>query len=399
MMKLDSDRLLDLERLLSTEVDQQKILGCSVEIGNVNGTLYRSCFGNIDEDSMVCLCSMTKPITSVVVQKLFERGILSPEDEVGDFLPSFKKIQVMENGSLVDPVCPVKVKNLLDMTSGLIFPDPIYENKLAVSALKDVYEKILAEFRSGTKISYADACDRLAAAPLAFQPGTQWAYGYSADILGGVAEKASGVAYDKLVKKLVFDPLKMEHTKYILTKEEMKHVPDILISKDNKMVVIPGTKTISPEDNPLDKAPYVTSSGGGWAPEIGRGLYSTIHDYGRFARMLLNGGELDGERVLSGETVKMYSVNHLTEGQRACMWDDLLKGYGYGNLMRVMLYPEEIHSNGNIGEFGWDGFLGTYFFVDPKAGIYLVYFMQGVPDFKVRGKIRHIVYAAVDGNE
>lgn len=395
-MKLISERMNNLENILRAEVDAGKITGCSVEIGDRKGSLYRKCFGDMKEESRVSLCSMTKPITSVLASQLLEEGILSPVDEVGAYLPPFKDVKVAENGRLVKPHRPMLVRNLLDMTSGLAYPQVPCDNEMTAKGLNEVYEEVLADFEAGKTMSFAEACERLAKAPLAFHPGEAWAYGFSADVLGAVMERATGIPYHQLLKERVLDPLKMEHTGFLLSEEELSLAADIVIRTEEGRRVIPGVKTIMGKDRPLTEMPYVTSAGGAWPPEMGRGLYSTLDDYARFARMLLNMGTLDGTRILSPETVKTYSIDHLNAKQRSYLWKDLLDGYGYGNLMRVMTHPEMRHSNGNAGEYGWDGYLGTYFFVDPAAGIYLVYYMQGNPDFTVRGKIRQIVYAAID---
>lgn len=399
MKKLREEMPECLDILLKQEVEDGKIPGSAVLIGDTEGNLYKKSFGAVKPDSIFCLCSMTKPITAVAALHLMDQGLLSPDEPVAKYLPSFEHAKIYRDGQLIPSSRAVRIRDLLNMTSGLLYPmDQMYGpdvSPVVWERLGETVKSIREQMDAGKKISCAEACDMLADAPLAFEPGTRWAYGMSADVLGGVVERVAKIPFRDYVKSVILDPLGMWDTDFFVPEDKLYRVADIMSQEAGSREIFAGIRGFPDDGRALSELPYVTSAGGGWLPFFGRGLYSTIEDYGRFARMLLNLGTVDGKSCLSLQTSKLFQRNHLSDAQKVSLWPELLDGYGYGNLMRVMIRPEDIQSNGNIGEFGWDGLLGTYFFVDVRAGIYFVYMQQGPVDFSVRHKMCRIVYSSL----
>lgn len=397
MKKINPDVIKDFDRLLEKEVKDGKIPGSSILMGDMEGELFHKTYGAVEEDTIFCLCSMTKPITAVAALRLMDQGVLHPYEPVASYLPSYAHLTKVENGKIMPVERTMRLSHLLHMTSGLIYPvDQMYDvaeqvPEMLGETLKGIVEKI----DSGEEISYAQACDMVAKAPLAFEPGTKWAYGLSADVLGGVVEAASGMSYRDYIKTEILEPLGMEDTDFLVPEEKLPRIANIMSQEPGNPEISDGKSGFPSDGKSLSQMPYITSAGGGWVPFCGRGLYSTLQDYSKLCRMLLNLGTVDGRTYLSGRTVKQLTRNHLTETQSVSLWPELMDGYGYGNLMRVMVCPECVSSNGSAGEFGWDGFLGTYFFIDLKAGIYFIYMQQGPIDWTVRFKMCRMAYSAL----
>ena len=392
---INLDRLKPLQTLIQKEVASGELFGSAVTVGTADGEVYTAAAGDIGPDTPVMLCSMTKPVTSVAASILMERGVLDAMDRVADYLPGFSELNVYENGILVPAKRDLLISDLLNMTSGVTYGLAPAKPGTPEAFMRKIQENWKERILSGEKMSNLDMLNELGQVPLMFHPGDHWNYGKSADLLAGVVEAASGMTYGEFLKKEIFEPLSMDQTAFYYEREQVPYVPRILMPQTDGSVRETTMEEFYGDGLSLYEKPYMENGGGGVSPIMGRGLYASLNDYARFARMLLRGGELDGKRILSRFTVDTFAQNHLTEDQMKTLWP-WMAGYGYGNLMRVMVNPALSYTNGRKGEFGWDGALGTYFFVDPEAGIYMVY-MQQKPGGIIRRRLRNVAYSAIEG--
>src|SRR5437667_4191488 len=295
-----------LERIgpaLQAYVDSGKLPGLLAVVARHGKLAYVGTVGSMDvehrramrSDAVFRIYSMTKPITSTAVMQLYERGKLRLDDPVSKYIPAFAGVKVYAGGSAAQPVLrdperPMTIADLLTHSSGLTYgffgntpADSIY----SPAGLNDPHWTL------------AQLSDSLAHLPLAFSPGSRWNYGYSIDVLARVVEVVSGMTFDRYLDRSLFRPLGMSMTAFHVTPAMEGHLTTLYTSgTDGKLqATVPA---IGPEFTSEGRM----LSGGG-------GLLSTANDYLRFAQMLLNGGELDGHRVLKRETVTLMMQNHL----------------------------------------------------------------------------------------
>lgn len=320
----------------------------------------------VRRDHIYRLYSMSKPVTAAAAMVLFERGLLDLAEPVSGYLPEFAGQLVEENGKLVPAVREVTVKDLLGMTSGLMYNgNPGLTGAYVTELFRQVDDRLLTD-QAMTTTQIARA---LGKGPLAFHPGSSWLYGTSADVLGAVVEAAAGMTFGEFLKKNIFEPLEMKDTGFFVPEEKRDRLAaayrlnaagELERYTQNHLGII----------NAMDRQPAFESGGAG--------LVSTIDDYARFAQMLLNEGELDGRRILQPATVRFMTAGQLTQVQREAFGRNFanMPGYSYGNLMRVMVDPGQSATLNHVGEYGWDGWLGCYFANDPAAGMTMLFMMQ-----------------------
>lgn len=334
-------------------------------------------------DTIVRLYSMTKPITAAAVMVLAERGLLDLGQSVADFLPGFRSQSVWTPEGKVPVRRDVTVKDLLNMTSGLLYPG---EEPAAQEAAR-VFEEIDRRLYGNAPLTTAEIANALGQCALAFQPGERWMYGTSADILGAVVEQASGMRYGAFLQEALFAPLGMTDTGFYVPEEKQGRLARVYESTENGMAHYP-TNHLGIRYT-QDVPPSFESGGAG--------LASTIDDYGKFAQMLLNNGSFGGMQILKPATAAFLTQGKLTPWQQESLWRswDSLVGYGYGNLMRVMEQPGMALCNGWEGEYGWDGWLGTYFCNSPCNGVTILLFCQRRDSgtMKLTRKIRNVLAA------
>ncbi|MDR2505814.1 MAG: beta-lactamase family protein [Oscillospiraceae bacterium] len=384
----DPKRLARIDDLLKRFVDEGEVVGASVKVARHGETAYKGSAGfmnleektPVKEDTLFRIFSMTKTFTSVALMTLFERGLVRLDDPLYKFLPEFRNMKVVgERGYLVDAACPITIRHLCAMTSGIPYPGDDNASAKAMKHIDDALDD------SATTLKMAKAA---AAAPLAFHPGDHWLYGFSHDILGAVIEVVSGKRYGEYLKEEVLDPLGLTDTAFFVPQEKRSRLARAYAHNYET-----GANTIllPPDLKEVPFAPPAFESGGG-------GLISSIDDVSRFAQMLLNGGKLDGVRILSRKTVELIAANQLNAAQKADFNWDSVTGYGYGLCVRTMLNPAEAGTNGSVGEFAWDGMLGTWYAVDPKEDLTVVFMIQRLPpengDHPKR--LMQVVYGALD---
>lgn len=330
--------------------------------------------------------SMTKPITSVAVLILMERGIIDLYSPVSAYLPEFavENMKVLDEDNVVPAKNEMTVRDLMNMTAGTVYPDLGDEAGRRMALL---YDTISGEQDMGVKPGTMDFVRRIALQPLAFEPGTHWRYGTEADILGAVVEAASGMRFGDFLEKEIFKPLGMKDTAFFVPDEKKERFAQIY------NVVEPGVFAIAKDRHlgmeGFDSRPAFESGGAG--------LVSTVEDYGKFAMMLANGGTYDGVRILSPYTVEFMGSNQLNDACRKDLTWETLRGYGYGNLCRVMDTPHSAGCSVQLGAFGWDGWTGNYFLIDPVENMVIMYVIQkcdGTDDKLIR-KLLNTVYGAL----
>ena len=256
---------------------------------------------------------------------LMEKGLLSLSDEAGMYIPSFKNQMVLTENGYVPAEREITIQDLLNMTAGVNYPDASFP---AGREMQDMIDKYYKDVEEGHPVSTYELANLIGKQPLKFQPGDRWNYSFCADVLGAIVEVISGKCYSDFLKEEIFNPLGMEDTDFYVPEEKQ----DRLMQNYQYM---PETQTMEPCTWQhlglvyMHKKQPAFESGGA-------GLVSTIDDYSKFVKMLLGKGTYNGIRILGSTTVEFMVQNNLSESQlRSYDWE-ALKGYGYGNLMRVM---------------------------------------------------------------
>lgn len=390
---MEYKNLEQLSVVIQKEIDKGEISGAAIRVIHNNETFYQDELGMADQgknipmnkDTIFRLFSMSKPITSVAAMLLYERGLLNLMAPVSDYLDGFQNQKVLTESGLVPVERPVTIQDLLNMTSGIVYPDESCE---AGRRMGELFSEVEQNYHKEITIHTIDFANRIGQSPLEFQPGMQWRYGASADILGAVIEVASGRKFSKFLQEEIFAPLGMLDTGFYVPKEKWDRFAEVYEYSTQQKRLIPFTGDFLAIFD--QKTPPTFESGGA-------GLVSTIKDYSRFALMLINGGIHNGIRILGRKTVEYLSSPQLTAEQAATFNWDSITGYSYGNLMRSLIDPVKAASNGTIGEYGWDGWTGNYFMIDPKEKLILIYMIQrcvGTNPAMFR-KLRAITYGAL----
>ena len=319
----------------------------------------------VRRDTIYRLYSMSKPITSAAVMLLMERGCIDLADQAAMYLPGFQNQRAAENGNLVPVKRPCTLRDLLSMCSGLVYPSPGAAGEASEAVFRDVISRLDGDDPATT----LEIADRLGRQPLNFHPGEHFQYGTSADILGAVVEVVSGMRFGEFLKKEIFDPLQMNDTGFGIPESKMPRLSATYVERPGHILEKDPTTHLAiafpPKENPAFE------SGGA-------GLLSTLPDYMRFARMLLGGGSLEGVRILQPATVRFMTQGALLDWQQEDFergWDGLT-GYTYGNLMRVEKDARKALMHVTKGEYGWDGWLGTYFSNHPEENMSILIGIQ-----------------------
>ena len=376
-----------LHTLLEKAVESHEIAGANLLIlKNGEELLYTQAgFADRDKgipysrDTISRLFSMSKPVTAAAAMILVERGELDLGKSLGDILPAYRNLQVWENGKKIPARRNILVKDLLNMTSGLPYPGMDESGQEAAR----VFEEIDRRLYGDAPLTTMEIADRLGACGLTFHPGDKWMYGTSADILGAVIEKVSGISLGEFLQKELFAPLGMADTAFYVPAEKQHRLAETY-------ECVPGGMARYVTNNlgiayTMHRPPAFESGGAG--------LVSTIDDYAKFAAMLINGGQ----GILSPYTVHMLTAGCLTDWQReSCQrsWESMM-GLTYGNLMRHMVEPGAAIYHGWAGEYGWDGWLGCYFCNSPANGITVLMTTQrrDAGTMEITRKLRNVISA------
>lgn len=385
-----------LNGLFEHEIEQGRLKGNSIKIIQKNQEYFTKAYGVDREDSIYRIFSMTKPIIAVGIMILMERGMLELGEAVSKYFPGFCNQKVWNNGTLLDVKREVTIRDLLNMTSGIPYVGTTNESEKRIGI---ILQDILHKLANGKKPELEEFCNQIGQVPLVFQPGERWYYGYSADILGGIIQVVSKKSLGTFLKEEIFEPLSMEDTGFMIDVSKKERLAMCFTEEQQtedaftqKVSLREATKKelLALALGEATEEPILESGGGG--------LYSTLEDYSKFATMLLKKGTLGENQILGRKTVEFMTSNQMTPVQKESIFMKSIVGYGYGNLLRIMIDKGEAVSNGSIGEYGWDGMAGTYFMVDPQEELILIYMQQNIKggDKSLRRKMRQIVYGALD---
>ena len=378
-------------------IDTGKFTGSLVGIYRKGRLAHYSTMGLMDRerkkpvewDTIFRIFSMTKPVTSVALMMLFEKGLIQLDDPVYRYIPSFRKLEVYVSG--VDgsfetrpPDRSLTIKDLLSHQSGFTY-DFLKENEIdAAYSSRGI--------GSASQKDLASLIDSLSDMPLLFSPGDRWNYSVSTDVCGYLVELISGQSLDTFFYENIFEPLSMSDTGF--------YVPSVDIPRfsANYLYNLNGLPKLL--DDPL-KSRFINRpsflSGGG-------GLVSTAEDYLAFCKMILGGGELNGNRILSRKTIDLMSANHLTGGVDLAevasgRWSETsYQGMGFGLGFSVVKDPSMTLVPGSVGELAWGGMANTAFWIDPLEDMAVVFMTQLVPSgiYNIRRELRTLVYSAIE---
>ena len=387
-----------MKQLLDSMIEQTlangQFVGANAAVYRDGECLYLHSAGMADKergramtpDTIFRIYSLTKPVTAVAVMQLVEQGRLHPDFPVSWYLPEFRDPKVYEADGSVRPAArEILVQDLLNMTSGLPYPNCLNRTQQDVAS----FYGDMAEVRDTPQaIDTMEYCRRMAAIPLEFDPGTHWDYGTSADILGGVVQAVSGTEYREYLRQNIFLPLGMEDTDFYVPKEKQARFAQAYMQSEDGLV--PDTDCHLGLNNYLTLPAFISG---------GAGLCSTITDYARFANTLANGGtSKEGVRILGRQALDYIRTPQVMgEGFRQDQQWDSLRGYDYGSLVRVLTNKARAGTIASLGEYGWDGWTGTYFCVDPAEKLSILFWIQVAnagtsPAAKL---MRNIVYGAL----
>ena len=394
----DASRLSRIDAHFEKYVDDGRLPGWLLVVSRGGHIAHVSTYGQRDKeaglpmelDTLFRVYSMTKPITSVAAMMLYEEGAFELKDPVSAFIPSFKDLRVYTGGSALAPVTepviePMRIWHLLSHTSGLSYG---FHHVHPVDA---IYRAGGYEWGSPDGKDLAQCCDDWAAFPLVFQPGSEWNYGVSTDVLGRVIEVASGQSLDVFFKERIFQPLGMNETHFFVPESEQQRIAALYFP-------MPGTLEAVRLDA-LGAVPTSTPaflSGGG-------GLIGTAADYHRFTQMLVGGGQLDGTRLLGTRTLKYMTRNHLPGGAdleefgRPLFAETTFDGVGFGLGFSVVDDPVKTKVLSTAGDYGWGGAASTAFWVDPEEEITALFMTQLLPSstHPIRPQLKQLVYQAL----
>jgi CubicO group peptidase (beta-lactamase class C family) len=382
-----SERLDRIAPVMQGYIDQGKLAGTLTLVAKDGKIVYLNAQGMQDkeasipmsEDTIFRIYSMSKPVTAVAAMTLWEQGKFHMFDPISKYLPEFAKMKVYVSGSgddmvLEDAKSPIRIIDLFMHTSGLsyFFTD---------SEVDKLYQQMLSK---PDELNRSNILSKMAALPLVHQPGTAWNYGVSTDIIGFLVEKLSGKKLGEYMQETIFSPLGMNDTSFYVAADKVSRLSQIYTA-DRKT-----GKTIVMENELLGdfkSDPEIHNAGGG--------LTSTMQDYFTFAQMMLNGGEINGVRILGRKTVEYMTSNHLPK--HLVPFANDAQGEGYGLAMSVTVDPGMAGFMSSKGNFGWGGMASTYFRVDPVEKIILISMAQFIPIgfHRYHDDFRNIVYQAL----
>jgi CubicO group peptidase (beta-lactamase class C family) len=369
--------LIDRARIdaaLEGFVEREELIGTSALVFEHGREAYFGAFGLADRevgkpmarDTLVQIFSMTKPVTGVALMTLYEKGLFQLDDPLAKYAPEFADLKVYagQDASGAPPLAalvrPVTIRDLLRHTAGL--------------ADDDDQSPVGAMFRAADPQNHgntlAEMAKRLARVPLLYQPGSQWRYSPAVDVQALLVERLSGQPFDQFLQERIFGPLRMKDTSYVVPKSKHRRLAAMYRRNDDGSMV----RMEDEEAFGFNIREHALKPGG-W------GLVSSLDDYMRFARMLLNGGALDSVRILRPETVKLMTTDSLPESitDRSWLPSKGQVGFGIDLAVRIASPASAQESSGEIGEFFWDGAANTLFWVDPQNEIAAVLFTQYRP--------------------
>lgn len=400
---MSGTRLARIAPLMESYVGERGVVGISTMVSRRGEIVHAEQFGFQDKEAGVALApdtifriySMTKPIVSTALMLLHEEGKFQLEQPVAQYLPAFATTKVLaDDGSTVDQVRPMQIRDLLTHTSGLTC-DFMADNPAAA-----MYRE--ARIMNDATRTLEAVIDELATLPLAFQPGTRWHYSVGIDVAARLIEVLSGQSLGDFLRDRLFDPLGMSDTGFGVPDDQlgrlsaMYGLPDLIGENYSFMELMEAA--LSGFNERIDvSATYPTGT-----PDVfqrgGLGLFSTANDYMAFAQMLAAGGRAGTERLIGRKTLELMHANHVpAELLPFELFGLPVPGMGFGLGSRVMLDVAETAGPGSVGEYGWGGAAKTDFWVDPAeelVGVFMSQYMTGM--LLPERDFRSVVYQAID---
>ncbi len=383
---LSSERLQRIDDVFQSYVQEGRIAGAVGMVLRHGKVVYTGAWGMrdlaardpLEADDIFRIASMTKPITSVAVMMLYEEGRFFLRDPAAQYLPELADLRVAKLSEATSPDDiptdrarrAITIHDLLRHTAGLTY------GTFSDTVVDSLYRRT----RVTGQPTLAEMMTELGELPLAYQPGTRWHYGVSSDVLGRLVEVVSGQSLDVFLRERIFEPLGMVDTGFYVPAPEYDRLTRSYGHQGPE-------RTLTVADTGRFRQPPTRLSGGG-------GLVSTAHDYARFAQMLLNGGELDGARILGRKTIELMTVDHLEDGMPTGF---LQPGWGFGLGFTMKTTAGLDGMPGSVGNYYWYGIRGTSFWVDPEEDLIGVFMIQIRPnlDITFRRQFKRLVYQAV----
>ncbi len=384
---MSAERLARMDAFMQEQIDNKKTGGIIVLVARKGKIVHHRAFGyadiesgkKLDTDHLFRLYSMTKPVTSVALLTLYEQGKFQLTDPLELYIPAFKDVKVFagvdNNGKMIleEPKRKITIQDVFRHTAGFSYgfgPDLVskayQEAGMSFSEMKSLKELV----------------DKLAKMPLLYQPGEQWVYSVAHDVQAYLVEYFSGMPFDKYVTETIIKPLDMKDAVFGIPDEYVsRYTTNYGPAKDGKGIV------------PIDKPESSNYARYKDHPFGGLSLSSTTMDYLKFSQMLLNGGELNGVRVLGRKTVELMRANHLPPNIPGISMGG---GVGYGLGVSSLINPAASGNLGSVGSFGWGGAATTHVIIDPAEDLVLLYFTQFMPsDMSTIGKFQTLAYQAI----
>ncbi len=402
---LSTTRLERITDLLQTQyVDPGKIAGCQALVARHGHVAYARSFGQMDrergrpwaDDTISRIYSMTKPVSSVALMMLWERGLFQIDDPVAKVLPEFRDLKVWVSGdgeAMQTEPCrkPITFRHILSHTSGLTY-GTLLETVGAPAARHPVDAAYKALRVRGEREEDLDAfIGKLGRLPLRYQPGEQWMYSLATDVIGALVQRLSGQRFDRFLQDEILGPLGMSDTAFHVSAKKADRFAACYARRADKTTVLQD----DPEQSPYLQEPAFFSGGGG--------LVSTMADYHRFCEMLRRGGELDGTRIIGPRTLAFMTRNHLAGGVSLAeialdsFSETTPAGIGFG-LGFAMTVDGVRAGSPSEGDYYWGGAASTIFWIDPVQDLVVIFLTQLLPSttFNFRGQIKSMVYSAIE---
>jgi CubicO group peptidase (beta-lactamase class C family) len=372
------ERLQRLHSLLQKKVDDKQLAGIVTLLARHGKVVDFQTYGKkdlasgapMDKDAIFRIYSMTKPVTGVAMMILYEQGKWNPGDPIAKYIPEFARLKVFKgadsNGQpiLEDPLRAPTMADLMSHTAGFTY------GIFGTTAVDKMY-------RDANVLGSANLqqmIDRLAGIPLLYQPGTKWVYSVSVDIQGYIVEKLSGKTLGEFMRENIFEPLGMPDTAFHIDGEKLSRLATLYAANPAGALIPTAGGNVAMN---YTKEPSMPSGGGG--------LLSTARDYLRFSQMLLNGGELDGVRILAPSSVTLMRTNRLSPAimnsrEYGIAFFHVSPGFGFGFDFGVYTDPGFIGQTVGQGTYLWGGAAGTWFWIDPKNDIVFIGMIQRILD-------------------
>ena len=329
-------------------------------------------------DTICRAYSCTKVATAAACMQLIERGLLDTADELSWYIPSFAGAYYLRGGRKHESP-PIRIRDLLNMTSGIPYPG---DGREGGSGASDLWGRLDAGIRGGKPMTTQEFAEEAGKCPLIFPAGQEWMYGASADVLGAVIEKVSGITLQEYMKKNILDPLGMEDTAFFVPAEK----------RDRLAVLYDGAGEHPKKPDYVNLCIYDAESEPAFCSG-GAGLFSTAADYAKLGAALSG----EGGAVLSKAALDFFTVNGLSKEQRSSFNWESTRGFGYANLMRILEDPNEAGLLAPTSAFGWDGWTGTYLLCDRKNDISVTLFLQrcGAGTSRLSRMVVNAVYSEI----